>query len=267
MDSAHCTSTAAQRWREALAEWAIPEDILAMASQGPFHHAPEVFAAPEPGTFELSLSDTRALESLGRSGSVLDVGCGGGAASLALAPPASEVIGVDHQQDMLDLFARTARSRRIAAETFLGSWPGDADAAPAADVVVCHHVLYNVGDIAGLVAALDAHARRRVVIEATLEHPQAHQRPLWRHFWNLERPAEPTASSAVEAIREAGFDPTAETAELPPGRFDPQPSDARAAMWSRQLCLPLERAAECAALMAGRSFTRERVTIWWDTDR
>ena len=93
--------------------------------------------------------------------------------------------------------------------------PRVADTVPVADVVVCHNVLYNVADIPPFVAALDARARRRVVIEITPKHPQDRRRMLWRHFWNLERPHEPTAATAVEAIAEAGLNPIAEESLLP----------------------------------------------------
>ena len=62
------TGTAAQRWNEAMAEWAIPAEILDAAPRRPFAFIPEMFAAPEPGTFELSLSNRRAAEALGAPG-------------------------------------------------------------------------------------------------------------------------------------------------------------------------------------------------------
>ncbi len=259
--------TAAARWARQMADWAIPDEILGSAPRRPFVFSPEIFAAPEPGTFERSLSNRRAAEALGDGGSVLDVGCGGGAAAFAVAPPATEVIGTDRQADMLDLFAATARGRGIPSVVHAGSWPEVAGEVPVADVVVCHNVLYNVTDIPSFVAALNAHARRRVVIEITPKHPQDRRRMLWRHFWNLERPHEPTAATAVEAIAEAGLDPVAEESLLPE---DPRAAARRefeGPQWCRNLCLPPEREPEVAALIAGAPFPRERVTIWWDIER
>lgn len=257
-------STAAERWALDLAAWAVPPEILAAAPRRPYVFLPEMFAAPEPGTFELSLSNRRALEALDGGGSVLDVGCGGGAAAFALVPPAAEVIGADRQYDMLELFASTARDRGVAASVYAGSWPEAAAEVPAADVVVCHNVLYNAADIAGFVAALDDHARRRVVIEITPKHPQDRRRALWRHFWNLERPHEPTASTAAEAIREAGIDLNAEESALPADRFADRPRPQEAAYWCRQLCLPPDRQPECELLIAETPFPSQRVTLWWD---
>ena len=259
--------TAAERWARQMADWAIPAEILDSAAQRPFVFTPEIFAAPEPGTFELSLSNRRAAEALGDGGSVLDVGCGGGAAAFAVAPPASEVIGTDRQANMLDLFAATARRRGVAARVRVGSWPEIAGDVPVADVVVCHNVLYNVADIGPFVSALDAHARRRVVIEITPKHPQDRRRMLWRHFWNLERPHEPTAHTAVEAITETGLNPVAEESMLPEDPRAAKRREFEAAQWCRNLCLPPEREPEVAALVADVPFPRERVTIWWDVAR
>ncbi len=255
-----------------MADWAIPTEILGSAPRRPFVFTPEIFAAPEPGTFERSLSNRRAAEALeaeqmNRGGSVLDVGCGGGAAAFAVAPPATEVIGTDRQPDMLELFAATAAEREIPCRVHAGSWPEVADAVPDADVVVCHNVLYNVTDIGAFVTALDARARRRVVIEITPKHPQDRRRMLWRHFWNLERPHEPTAATAVEAIAEAGFDPVVEESRLPEDPRAARRREFEGAQWCRNLCLPPEREPEVTALVADVPFPRERVTIWWDTDR
>ncbi len=249
-----------------MAAWAIPPEILESAPRRPFVFIPQMFAAPDPGAFEPTPSNRLAAEALEPRGSVLDVGCGGGAAAFALVPPATEVIGVDRQSDMLDLLSATARERGISASVYAGSWPDIADDVPAADVVVCHNVMYNVIGIAEFVAALAAHARRRVVIEMTPKHPQDRRRVLWRHFWNLERPREPTSAVAVQAIREAGIDARVEEWTFPAERFADRPRHLEAAYWCRQLCLEPEREPECEALIADVPFPRERVTIWWDVN-
>ncbi|MCE2513139.1 MAG: methyltransferase domain-containing protein [Acidimicrobiia bacterium] len=259
--------TAAERWTRQMADWAIPAEIIDAAPNRPFVFSPEIFAAPEPGTFERSRSNRRAAEALGEGGSVLDVGCGGGAAAFAVAPPATEVIGTDRQSDMLELFTATAVERSIPSQVHAGSWPEVADTVPAADVVVCHNVLFNVTDIPPFVAALDAHARRRVVIEITPKHPQDRRRMLWRHFWNLERPYEPTAATAVEAIAEAGLNPVVEESLLPEDPRAAKRREFEGPQWCRNLCLPPEREPEVTALVADVPFPRERVTIWWDIDR
>ncbi len=253
---------AATRWTEELAAWAVPEHILASAVRRPFVFPPEMFAAPAAGP--RSRSTQVAAEALDGGGSVLDVGCGGGAAAFALVPPAAQVIGTDRQEDMLGLFAATAAERDVPARTVHGSWPEVADLVEVADVVVCHNVLYNAPDLVGFACALDGHARRRVVIELTERHPQTARAPLWQHFWALDRPTGPDASLAAEVLRDAGL-PVVLEQSAPTSRDAERAAPVEAAFWCRQLCLPSERQDEVAALLRDLPFPAERVTLWWDT--
>ncbi|MDP9395943.1 MAG: hypothetical protein M3Q27_17490 [Actinomycetota bacterium] len=103
-------SSAAERWADELAAWAVPEEILDAAPRRPFVFFREMFAAPRRSDAVPSRSTLVAAEALAGGGTVLDVGCGGGAAAFALVPPATEVVGTDRQEDMLRLFATTAAS-------------------------------------------------------------------------------------------------------------------------------------------------------------
>ena len=222
-----------------------------------------MFAAPAPGEFSAGGSTRIALEALDGGGSVLDVGCGGGAAAFALVPPATEVIGTDRQEDMTALFARTAADRGVPATVVPGLWPDVADDVPVADVVVSHNVLYNVPNLIGFCAALTDHARRRVVIEITEFHPQTNRAPLWKHFWGIDRPVEPNAWVAADALRDAGLAVEAERT-MGTERDRTRAAPVESAFWTRQLCLPPEREPEVAALITDVEFPRERVTLWWD---
>lgn len=256
-------SDGADTWARQLAEWAIPQEILDQAPREPFVFPPEMFAAPPVGAESASLSTRLATEAVGDGGSVLDIGCGGGAAAFALVPPATHLIGTDRQRDMTDLFARTAEERGISNETHPGSWPDVAAQVPVADVVVSHNVLYNVPDIVSFARAADAHARRRVVFEITEFHPQTIRKPLWKHFWDLDRPTGPTAAVAVEALAAAGL-PVQSAASVATPRNDRLASSVDAAFWCRQLCLSQDRVDEVAELVATIEFPKDRVTIWWD---
>ena len=75
-----------------------------------------------------------------------------------------------------------------------------AEATPYADVVTAHHVVYNVGDVVPFLRALDAHARHRVVIEMPDHHPLTPMSDAWRHFWQLERPVDPTPSDLLDVL-------------------------------------------------------------------
>jgi SAM-dependent methyltransferase len=196
--------SAAGRWSDTLAGWAIPQEILDVAPESPWgfptcsfaHAARDALAGP------LSLTHQRARDALpARGGVVLDVGAGAGAASLPLAPPAGRIVAVDESAAMLDELARLARGR-VAVELIEGRWPDVGERVAPVDVVVCAHVVYNVTALGEFLTALHARARRRVVVEFTAVHPQAVLSPLWRHFWGLDRPSLPTADDALAVMRE-----------------------------------------------------------------
>ena len=251
---------AAERWAEELAAWAIPEEILAAAPEPPWGFPVELFRA-EAAPVD-SPSRTRALEALPDGGSVLDVGCGGGAASYALVPPAGSVAGVDESEDMLADYAETASRAGVAHTELLGSWPAVAGQAPVTDVVVCHHVFYNVADLVPFAEALSQHARRRVVVELTARHPQVDSAPLWRHFHGIDRPDGPSAALAVEVLRDAGVAARLERWSRPPRDV---PREAYVRLYRRRLCLPVSAEPEVDRVMGdGTAAWRDVVTLWWD---
>ncbi len=116
-------NAAADQWARELGEWAVPAEILQQAPKVPFVFPPEMFAAPPPDSESQSLPTRLARGALADGRSVLDIGCGGGAAAFAVAPPATRLIGTDRQEDMTKLFARTAEDRGISCETYPGPWP------------------------------------------------------------------------------------------------------------------------------------------------
>ena len=148
-----------------------------------------------------------------------------------------------------------------------------APRVPAADVVVCHHVLYNVSELASFVAELTAHARRRVVVELTPEHPAATLSPLWRMLHGLDRPSEPVAGDAVEVIAATGVRPQSRSWQRPVTR-DSTSYPELVATTCRRLCVPQDRAGEVDAALrslgAGPDHPylggpeRELVTVWWE---
>ena len=107
-------SRAGKEWGDALAAWAIPEEILAQAPSNPWVHPPKLFRASDDDP-----ADTPSMQAaaafLRDGGSLLDVGCGGGRSSLPLGPRlVTAVIGVDEQQAMLDQFAVAAEIGRAS---------------------------------------------------------------------------------------------------------------------------------------------------------
>jgi SAM-dependent methyltransferase len=247
---------AARRWAELQEGRGVPPEILARAPALPWVHDPAAFAAPaEPAD---TPSRRVALALLGDGGSVLDVGCGGGAASLALAGAATHVTGVDQQADMLAALTADAAVRGVPFRAVHGRWPDAAAEAGRADVVVCHHVLHNVVDLPPFLAALTAAAGRGVVVEMLGEHPMAWLDPLWVRFHDLHRPPPATTDDAVAVLHEMGLRPTVERWERP----DPPAQDP--AWTTRRLCLPPEREPDVArALVTTPPRPRAAATLAW----
>ena len=250
---------AAARWRDELAGWAIPEQIAAQAPEPPWGFPAELFPAA-PREAADTPSRRRALDALPEGGSVLDVGCGGGAGGLSLVPPAAYVVGVDSGEHMLSAFATAAHERGVRHREVHGDWPAVAAAFEPADVAVCHHVLYNVPDLATFALALSKAARRRVVVELTARHPLADTRAMWRHFHGVDRPVGPSAALAVDTLREAGLTPKVEEWTAPPREV---PRAALVALNRRRLCLSAEQDPVVDRLL-GPPVERRLVTLWWD---
>lgn len=258
-------------WAQALAAWAIPPEILERAERDPWVHpvgrfasrADRAVAEPEGASFE------RAAEALrDQPGAVLDVGAGAGAASLPLGPWATHITAVDSDPRMLSAFDERATRLGVAHSTVEGTWPQVSDAVARHDVVVVHHVVYNVPDIAPFLRALDAASARRVVLELPTHHPLTWQNPLWQKFHGVQRPTTPTAGDLVEIAsalgfadvsadywstrREAGFAATGE------GRT------AQAEVVAQRLCLPQSQVPEVAeALAEVDNEQRDLVTLSW----
>ncbi len=258
-------SAAAQRWAAQLDGWGLPPKILDQAPESPWFHDPRRFAVDD------SLDRNSASAQWAREvlppvgGTVLDVGCGGGRSALPLVPPASELIGVDSSGAMLDQFLAAAAGVGVARRTIHGQWPDVAPHTPNADVVVCHHVVYNVVDIVPFVWALTDHARLAVVVELPTAHPMSAWAPAWQHFWGLARPDGPIAEEFVTVLRELGLDP-----EVTVGRRSALSRVAAdPAMFvvtpRRRLCLPAERDDEIAVWLEANPppFAEQVATVRW----
>jgi SAM-dependent methyltransferase len=265
-----------ERWRADLAAWAIPEHITAAVAESPWVLPRQVFArrADRVSATPSGPSYQRAWAALDPPGSVLDVGSGAGAASLPLLPRATSLTAVDSDPEMLEEFSERSSAAGITARSVVGRWPEAAREAGPADVVTCHHVLYNVPDVRPFVTALTASARRTVVAEITTQHPLVSLNELWLRFHGLRRPVAPTAADLIEILEAMRLRPGHETWRRPGGR-DYASFDEMVDVTRRRLCLPPERAAEVAAALAASgtdpedpedlgSSGRDVVTIWWN---
>jgi SAM-dependent methyltransferase len=260
-----------RHWADQLAAWAIPSDILDQAPQSPWLLPLALFQVPDDPDArraEPSRSDLRALEALPEGGSVLDIGCGGGRAAFAIAPPAAIVIGVDEKPYMLESFAAAAQARGLQHRELRGNWPELSAGTPIADLVTCHHVAYNVPDLGPFAQALGRHARRRVVMELSWRHPLARLSPLWQRFWQLQRPAGPSAEDAAELLRAIGLPVRLERwSDTGPARDAELTVQQQVEIARIRLCLTPDRDPEVAEALAdlGPLQPREVATLWWDS--
>jgi len=263
-------------WRGDLSAWAIPERITSAVAESPWVLPRQVFArradrltgAPGGASYE------RAWEALAPSGTVLDIGSGAGAACLPLAPRATTVTAVDSDERMLAMLAERADGIGLGLRPVAGQWPAVAPQVPPADVVTCHHVIYNVPDVEPFLAALTSHARRRVVVEITTVHPLTALSPLWLRFHGLTRPTGPTAADLLAILSEMGLK-ARHTEWSRPAEADYASFPELVDVTRRRLCLPPERANEVEAALLDMGIMREEpgdlgssgrdvVTIWWE---
>jgi SAM-dependent methyltransferase len=253
---------ALERWREQLEAWAIPEEILAAAPESPWGFPVGLFRsrAARVGSRPATPSNLEAARFLPPGGSVLDVGAGGGAASLPLAATAGRLVAVDESPEMVASFLAAAEAAGVPAEGVDGRWPEVAGRVGPADVVVCHHVLYNVADLAPFAEALTGHARRRVVAELTERHPLVGLGPLWRRFHGLQRPAGPSADDAAAALAALGLEVDREDWEHRDS-FGFDDFDELVAFTRRRLCLPADRDQEIALALLEEG-TRQVDGVW-----
>lgn len=263
----------ATHWREQLESWAIPPHILEAAPADPWAHPVGRFAGRADRALAESdgVSFERAAEVLrGAPGSVLDVGAGAGAASLPLHPWITEVTAVDTSPDMLAAFRERASTLGLVHQEVEGRWPDVASAVAPHDVVVVHHVIFNVPDLVPFLTQLDGHASRRVVLEIPPHHPLSWMNFLWEQFHDLSRPSGPTAGDVVEILSELGVTDLQAEHWV---RHDPATTsggdletlEERAAQVTQRLCLPPERQQEVAEAIKDLDpgHHRDVVTISW----
>ena len=237
MSDESAEESAAERWATALQSWALPAHILDAAPRSPWRHDTRSFMVDD--TLDRTVLPAELARSIlpAAGGSVLDVGSGGGRASMSLVPPAERVIGVDEDPAMLGAFTTAAADVGVRSATVQGRWPDIADECPIADVVVCHHVAYNVADIVPFIDALTDHARLGVVVVLPTRHPQSSWNHAWRHFWDLERPVGPTDRDFGAVLAELGVEAERFEAPRPPlALFTADPA-TRVPSARRRLCL------------------------------
>jgi SAM-dependent methyltransferase len=255
---------AADHWRAALAQWQLPDWLLQAAPESPYGFPLGVWSR-QPA--DVATSPTgRAVLGFLDGGGLVDVGCGAGRITAAFTDAAAWVVGVEPAEHLAEA------ARETGIEVVARRWPDAADEVPVADVALATHVLYDVWEAVPFVAAMQARARRAVVLELSEAHPWAGLGPLYRRFHGLDRPTGPTADDAAAVVTEAtGVSPSIERWQRA-GTTYPN-LGSLVAHRRRQLCLSSDRDAEVAEALSG-SYTvgpdgevitgpADLAALWW----
>jgi len=266
---------AVDEWRVSLEALAVPKEILEAAPDSPWNLPIEPFRRRAEAALvgDESPSTQKAIEALPDQGVVIDVGVGAGAASLPLRSKASLIVGVDASPEMLKEFKAMANGVGVRVQTVLGAWQDEHESAPIADVVVCHHVIYNVPHLDLFIPVLTEHARRRVVLEMTRNHPWAWAADLWLNFHGRIYPQKPTSDDAEAALTEMGLMVSRVDYETE-RRSGAESRDAVVANVRRRLCLYPDKDAEILQALGDRLVEHEGgwsagpplqklTTLWW----
>ena len=169
---------------------------------------------------------------------------------------------------MLVNFTQAATRLGVSVSTTEGNWLEIETSVPPADLVISHHVAYNVSDIGGYITSLTTHAARQVIVELPDKHPTSPMSPLWKHFWDLDRPTEPSADLFAEIVRARGYSPTLERFSRAPRK--PQlDNDAYIAFVRTRLCLSPDRDSEVADALRryGLTESADVATVHWTPSR
>jgi SAM-dependent methyltransferase len=270
--------SAAERWREQLEAWALPQHLLDAVADSPYHWPAELWLRMQRGDATDTHTTRRVLGLLGPSGSLLDVGAGTGRASLPAAASGHRLTAVEPDPGMADGLRAEAERLGLAVEIIGEPWPEAAARAARHDVVLSANVVYNVADLAPFLEALHDTAGSAVVLECSPGHPRGNLAPYFRALHGLERPDGPTVDLLADVV--------AETLPVTPVvdrwmretvmRF----ADLQEMLdvYRKRLLLPPERTPELADLLAPDveerdgwltlgSPVRESCTVWWLLNR
>jgi SAM-dependent methyltransferase len=269
--------TAADRWASELEAWAIPQRLLDAVPDSPYDWPVELWRRSQRDRgSEGTVTQQVVFDLLGDDGTLLDVGAGTGRASLSAAVAGHPLTAVEPSPEMAAGLKSEAERLGVALEVVEDAWPDAAAAVVCHDVALSANVVYGVSRIAPFLEALNARARRGVVVELSPRHPWCGLAPYFRALHDLERPEGPGVEMFVEVVAETlGRTPHVEVWSRP-GVMRFADLQELLDLYRRRLVLPVERTGELADLLApeireeGGWLTvgepeRPSCTVWWGT--
>lgn len=163
---------------------------------------------------------------------VLDVGGGAGRFALPLAKRCGEVTVVEPSEAMVEQLNAGAAEAGIGnLKVVSENW--ETAAVEPADLVLCAHVVYGVGEIEPFLRKLNASAKERVVIVSHTVSPISVAGPFWKAVHGDERINLPALPELVPVLWEMGVFPDIEMVEVSRGRHLPEREMAQ--MWLRRM--------------------------------
>jgi hypothetical protein len=152
--------------------------------------------------------NTRTLAAYVEPGDmVLDIGGGAGRISLPLALRCRGAVNLEPSPAMREQFEASAAEAGITnARCIDARWPKDA-AGMSGDVVIVANVTYFVREIVPFVEALNAAARRRVIIGVWSVPPPNHHAALWELFHGEKQAPLPGHRALLPVLWDMGLLP------------------------------------------------------------
>jgi len=209
-----------------------------------------------PGSDDATRDALRTLGPFPRGARVLDLGCGPGRASLAVALSldAPRILAVDLLEPFVEELRAAAAARGLSGsiEARVADMLATGEPPASADLVVCEGAIYAVGFERGLRAIHALMKPGGAAAVTDLAFTGADLPPDFAAYWRAAYPAMTTVSENVRVASAAGFDVVAA-----------RPLPARA--WWDEYYGPLE--ARCRALAAEPTLrdaiasTREEIDV------
>ncbi len=137
--------------------------------------------------------------------SVLDVGGGAGRFAIPLALDGRSVTVVEPSAAMVETLAAGCADHGCAIPVIRSTWE-DAH-APLCDVVLCANVVYGLVGIVPFVRKLEAHARERVLVLASMRSPLTQVSGLWQAVYGEPRAELPGVPELLDVLAEMKITP------------------------------------------------------------
>jgi len=191
----------AERWRQLYEARAAQQQRVRGNQEDYWGRRAEVFSR-RIGSADPALE--LLVQRLRRRDTLLDVGGGAGRYAIPASAHVKEVIVVEPSLGMVREFTGEMEKRHVHNIRLIESDWLAAD-APAADVVLCAHVLYFTPDIVPFVQKLDAHALQECIIVLRVDQAGAGLEPLYEEIFSEPRAPEPTFIELYNLLHQMGI--------------------------------------------------------------